>query len=566
MSWFTQLFTGYSTAQAVVALCLAIVLGLALGSVPLRGIRLGAGGVLFSGLALAHFGVRVDPELLEFAREFGLILFVFTVGMQVGPGFIDSLRRRGLLLNLSAALVALLGVLITIGMFWALALPIPVAVGLLSGAVTNTPSLAASSQVFMEAMPDTAATAAAEAGMAYAVAYPFGILGIIIVMLLIRICFRIRPRQELETLRRLEALLHPPMQRQTLVVRNVNVFGMSLQSFFSLYPSGVVISRVKEPGEDTIHAPTPDTILSEGMLVHAVGDGAQMEKMKVLMGPPGEVDLRDVPGPLEIRRLLVTKSRVAGKSVQQLGLMPEFGVTITRIIRAGVEFAATPGTHLHYGDRLFCVGEAKDLDRAGELLGNSTKALDHPHILPILLGIFLGIFLGIILGSIPVPIPGFPSPLKLGLAGGPLLVAILLSRVNNFAGMVWYLPAGANLILREVGMALFLACVGLTSGCGFMATLTQGPGLVWMAAGSAITFVPLFSVALLVRIVFRYDYASICGLLAGSMTDPPALAFSVQSLDSDAPAAVYASVYPLAMMLRILFAQILVLVLLVFAS
>ncbi|MDR2800807.1 MAG: putative transporter [Desulfovibrio sp.] len=559
--WFTQLFTGHSMAQAVIALCLAIVLGLALGSVPLRGIRLGVGGVLFTGLALAHFGIRVEPELLEFVREFGLILFVFTVGMQVGPGFVDSLRRRGLLLNLSAALVALLGVLITIVMFWALALPIPAAVGLLSGAVTNTPSLAASSQVFMEAMPDTAATAVAEAGMAYAVAYPFGILGIIIVMLLIRISFRIQPRQELQTLRRLETILHPPLQRQTLVVRNANVFGMSLRNFFSLYPSGVVISRVKEPGADTIHAPTPDTILSEGMLVHAVGDGAQMEKMRVLVGPPGEINLRDVPGPLEIRRLLVTKSRVAGKSVQQLGLMPEFGVTITRIIRAGVEFAATPGTHLHYGDRLFCVGEAKDLDRAGELLGNSTKALDHPHILPI----FLGIFLGVILGSIPVPIPGFPSPIKLGLAGGPLLVAILLSRVNNFAGMVWYLPAGANLILREVGMALFLACVGLNSGCDFMSTLAHGAGLAWMAAGAVITFVPLFSVALLVRIVFRYDYASICGLLAGSMTDPPALAFSVQSLDSDAPAAVYASVYPLAMMLRILFAQILVLVLLVLA-
>jgi putative transport protein len=559
--WFTQLFTGPSVAQAVIALCLSIVLGLALGRVPLRGVRLGVGGVLFSGLALAHSGIRVEPELLEFVREFGLILFVFTVGMQVGPGFVDSLRRRGLLLNLSAALVALLGALITIGMFWALALPVPAAVGLLSGAVTNTPSLAASSQVFMEAMPDTAAAAAAEAGMAYAVAYPFGILGIIIVMLLIRIFFRIQPRQELETLRRLEAILHPPLQRQTLVVRNANVFGMSLRDFFNLYPSGVVISRVKEPDEDTIHAPTPDTILAEGMLVHAVGDSAQMEKMRVLVGPPGEVNLRDVPGPLEIRRLLVTKSRIAGKSVQQLGLMPEFGVTITRIIRAGVEFAATPGTHLHYGDRLFCVGEGKDLDRAGELLGNSTKALDHPHILPI----FLGIFLGVILGSIPVSIPGFPSALKLGLAGGPLLVAILLSRVNNFAGMVWYLPAGANLILREVGIALFLACVGLNSGCGFIATLTQGPGLVWMAAGAVITFVPLFSVALLVRIVLRYDYASICGLLAGSMTDPPALAFSVQALDSDAPAAVYASVYPLAMMLRILFAQILVLVLLVFA-
>ncbi len=557
MSWFTQLFTGHSIAQAIVALSLAIVIGLAIGVIPLRGIRLGVGGVLFSSLALAHCGISVEPEVLEFAREFGLILFVFTVGMQVGPGFVDSLRRRGLYLNLAATLNVVLSVLICIGLYLALDLPLPVAVGLLSGAVTNTPSLAAASPAFHEIMPEGAEAAIAEAGMGYAVAYPFGIIGIILTMLLVRAFFHIQPAQELETLKKLEAIQHPPLQAQSFIVRNPNVFNMLLADFFKLHPSGVVISRVKEPGEETIHAPTPETVLREGMLVHAVGEAEQMETLRVLLGPPSEVNLRNIQGPLEVRRIWVTKGRVAGKSVRQLGLTPELGITITRIIRAGVEFTARPGTHLYYGDRLFCVGTAKDLDRAGDLLGNSTKALDHPHIMPI----FLGIFFGVVLGSIPIPLPGLPSGLKLGLAGGPLLVAILLSRINNFAGLVWYLPAGANLILRETGIAIFLACVGLNSGHGFVETLTHGSGLFWMAAGVFITFIPLFTVALLVRIFLKYDYASICGLLAGSMTDPPALAFSVQMLDSDAPSSVYATVYPLTMILRILFAQVLVLVL-----
>ncbi|MGE9985181.1 putative transporter [Desulfovibrio sp. SGI.169] len=557
MLWFTQLFTGHGIAQAIIALSLAIVIGLAIGSIPFRGIRLGVGGVLFSSLALAHFGISVDAEVLKFAREFGLILFVFTVGMQVGPGFMDSLRRRGLYLNLAATLNVVLSALVCICLYMALDLPLPVAVGLLSGAVTNTPSLAAASPVFHEIMPEGAEMAMAEAGMGYAVAYPFGIMGIILTMLLVRALFRIQPAQELETLKKLEAIQHPPLQAQTFIVRNPNIFDMPLEDVFKSHSSGVVISRVKEAGEDVIQAPTPKTVLREGMLIHAVGEPKQMETLRTLLGPPSDVDLRQIQSALEVRRIWVTKSSVAGKSVRQLGLTPELGVTITRIIRAGVEFTAQPGTHLYYGDRLFCVGTANDLDRASALLGNSAKALDHPHIMPI----FLGISLGVVLGSIPIPLPGLPSGLKLGLAGGPLLVAILLSRINNFARMVWYLPAGANLVLRETGIAIFLACVGLNSGHGFVETLTHGSGLFWMAAGAFITFIPLLTVALLVRIFLRYDYASICGLLAGSMTDPPALAFSVQMLDSDAPSSVYASVYPLTMILRILFAQILVLTL-----
>ncbi|MDL2317070.1 putative transporter [Desulfovibrio sp. OttesenSCG-928-A18] len=555
MHWFTQLFFGSGIAQSIVALSLTVVLGLALGRISIGGVRLGVGGVLFSGLALAHFGFSVQHEILEFAREFGLILFVFSVGMQVGPGFVDSLRRRGLFLNIAAALIVLLGVLTTVAVFLVFKLPLPAAVGLFSGAVTNTPSLAASSQVFSEILPDTAAAAVAEAGMGYAVAYPFGILGIILTMLLIRACFRISPERELRFLRKLDALRHPPLQTRSFYVSNPNIFGMPLRDFLALYPLGMVISRVLEPQGASAHVPTAETVLSEGMLVTAVGTARKLDKLRPLLGPESAECPRDELGRLVIRKLVVTQSKAAGKSVKGLGLTPEFGVTVTRIHRAGVEFTAGPGVHLHYGDRLICVGEEQDIARAAATVGNSEKALDHPHVMPI----FLGILLGVILGSIPIPLPGLPSGLKLGIAGGPLLVAIFLGRINHFRGLIWYLPLGANLIMREVGIALFLACVGLNSGPGFVHTLVQGQGLLWMAAGACITFIPLVLVAVPMRAFFRYDYPSICGLLAGSMTDPPALAFSVQSLGSDAPASVYATVYPLTMMLRILLAQLLVL-------
>ncbi|MDR0339886.1 MAG: putative transporter, partial [Desulfovibrio sp.] len=538
MQWFIELFTRHGVAQAVVALSLAVTLGLGIGLIRVKGIRLGVGGVLFSGLALAHCGMTVEPEILHFVREFGLILFVFTVGMQVGPGFVDSLRRRGLYLNLAAFLIVSLGAVGAAICYLLLGLPLPATIGLLSGAVTNTPSLAAASQAFSEILPQGTDAAVAEAGMAYAAAYPCGILGIILAMLLVRAVFRIKPEKELEYLRRLDAILHPPVRSQTYVVKNPNLTGMTLSRFFELYPSGVVLSRVQEPDTACFHAATADTVLEQDMLVHAVGLESQLEKLNILMGPPSDIDLREEIGPLLIRHLLVTKSQVAGKSVQALGLTPESGVTVTRISRAGVEFTAGPGVHLHYGDKLVCVGEAQDLERAAAMLGNSEKALDHPHVMPI----FLGILLGVVLGSIPLSIPGLPSGVKLGLAGGPLLAAILLSRLNHFCGMVWYLPLGANLILREVGIALFLACVGLNAGAGFVETLTGGSGPTWVLAGACLTFFPLMITAVMVRVWLKYDYATICGLLAGSMTDPPALAFCVQMLGSDAASSVYATV------------------------
>jgi putative transport protein len=558
MEWFTQLFVGHGVAQAIVALSLAVVIGLALGQIGIHGVRFGVGGVLFSGIALAHFGMRVEPQILHFIREFGLILFVFTIGMQVGPGFFDSLRRRGLFLNLAAMLIVVLGVAVAASCTFVFDLPLPVAVGLLSGAVTNTPSLAAVSEVFSQLMPADAAQHAADAGMAYAVAYPFGIVGVILVMLLVRVIFRINPAQELEMLKKLDQALHPPLQYNTFCVTNPALFGMSLESLFSLYPDDVdvVVSRIKSPDEALFRTATPDAVLVENMLIHAVGQPAHLKRLEILVGPVRE-DLfkAEERGPLEVWRILVTKSQVAGKSVQGLKFLPEYGVTVTRIVRAGVEFTAGPGVHLHYGDKLVCVGEAKALARVAETVGNSDRELEHPHLMPI----FLGILCGVIFGSIPIALPGLPSGIKLGLAGGPLLAAIILSRINHFAGLVWYMPLGANLILREVGIALFLACVGLNAGGAFVETLLAGSGLVWLAAGACITFFPSFIVSLLVRMRLKYDYASICGLLSGATSNPPALSLSVEMLNSDAPASVYATVYPLTMILRIFTAQLLAL-------
>lgn len=572
MTWFTQLFLGHSAAQATVVLSLTIVLGLALGLITFRGIRLGVGGVLFSGLALAHFGLRVDHAVLEFVREFGLILFVFSIGMQVGPGFVDSLRRRGLKLNALAAMIVLLGVLTTVICFFAFDLPLPVAVGLFSGGVTNTPSLAAASQVFTElaASPAAATAAVGDAGLGYAVAYPFGIFGIILVMLIMRAAFRIDTAAELREITRQAGEGQPGLASLTVKVSNPNVFGKLLDQIPGLHDPGLVISRVKEPeatakpneafgrlqgAQGDIHAPTPLCTLREGMLVHGVGDPKGLERLQTLIGPPAGVDISTLPGPLEFRHLLVTHTEAAGRHLTDLGLTQEHGVSITRIVRSEMEFSPDSGASLRLGDKVVAVGDAAALDRAEGIVGNSAKALSHPHVLPI----FVGIALGTILGSIPMAVPGLPSGVKLGLAGGPLLMAILLSRVHSFAGMVWYLPTSANLILREVGIALFLACVGLNAGSRFMAAVMDGSGLSWMGIAACITFFPLLITALVAHIVLKVNYPSLCGLLSGSMTDPPALAFANQMLGSDAPASVYATVYPLTMILRILMGQLLVL-------
>jgi putative transport protein len=555
MNWFQQLFLSASSAQAVVVLSLVVVLGLAFGQIRFAGIRLGVGGVLFSGLALGHFGLGIEHHVLEFGREFGLILFVYTVGMQVGPGFVDSLRRRGLRLNAMAALIVVLGVALTVVFQRYGGLPLSTAVGIFSGATTNTPSLAASSQAFQELGPATAGQAIGQAGLGYAVAYPFGIFGIILVMLFVKLVFRIDPSQETRQMEDQASSQHPPLATMTLEVANPNLDGMRLGDVPGLADLNIAISRIMSRA--TVSAATPGSILRAGTLLHAVGGLGDLEKLRVLVGFKSETNLPNVPGDLVIRRFVVSRRGVLGKSIPELHLAQRYEVTVTRITRSGTEFSPGPGVHVHFGDEVQCVGAPEQLDKVEALLGNSAKELDHPHVLPI----FLGIALGTVLGAVPVAVPGLPSGIKLGVAGGPLLVSIILSRLHHFGGMVWYMHPGANLILREVGISLFLACVGLNAGGRFVEVLAGGTGLYWFAAGACVTFIPLAVAAFVGRIFLKCNFASMCGLLAGSMTDPPALAFATQMLGSDAPASTYATVYPLAMILRILAGQVLVLAL-----
>lgn len=550
MDWLIQLFTAHSAANTVLILSLVIALGVALGHVRLLGIRFGIAGVLFAGLLFGHFRLSLEEHILEFAREFGLILFVYTIGMQVGPGFFAAFRRQGLKLNALATAVVFSGVAMAIVYHLALGVPVPALVGLLSGAVTNTPGLGAAQQALRER---AAAPSELEVtGMAYAVAYPFGIIGIILVMLAIRRLFRVD--LEAEALRFEQEHAHPAHAPQNfnLQVTNPKLDGLEVRKLASLVQAEFVISRLLRG--DKVIVPTAETTLKVGDILHLVCSQENAEKLAVVVGDLTHVDVRAVPSNLTVRNILITQKSAIGKTIRELELMQRYGVAITRINRAGTELLAKAGLELQFGDRVTVVGEETALKKVAMELGDSIKQLQHPNILPV----FVGIVLGVLVGSLPLRIPGMPAPVKLGLAGGPLIVSILLSRFGRVGPIVWYLPLSANLALREVGISLFLACVGLKSGGRFAETLISGEGLYWMGLGAMITVVPILAIGLVARVVYKLNYLSLCGLLAGSMTDPPALGFANQMTSSDAPAITYSSVYAFTMMLRILTAQALV--------
>jgi putative transport protein len=552
MAWFTELFQGESVASSVLILALVAALGLAIGSLKVKGVGLGIAGVLFSGLVFGHFQFAFNHEVMEFAREFGLILFVYTIGLQVGPGFIASLRREGLPLNIMAASIVVLGAVTAVVISFFAGIEIPVVVGLLSGATTNTPSLAAAQQALMDSGL-TGAEVVKMPGLGYAVAYPFGIMGIILTMLVIRTVFRVNTVQEAEELRQERERTVVPLERANLIVENPNLEGMVLGEISLFEESGVVISRVRH-GEDQFIAQA-DTMLHLGDIVLAVGPRSKLHALKLLVGKKTDVDLSAVPSNITSQTLIVTKKGVLGKSAPELGLRSKYDVQITRVRRSGVELPVSHSLRFQYGDRLVAVGEQQRIDQVAALFGNSEKALQYPEVIPV----FVGIMLGVIVGSWPFEIPGVPTPVKLGLAGGPLLVAIVLSRIGRIGPLVWYLPSSANLVLREVGIVLFLACVGLQSGDRFVETLVQGDGLKWMAFASLITLVPLVVVGFVARVFQKTNFLTLCGLLAGSMTDPPALAFAGNVSNSDEPTVSYAAVYPLTMILRVLLAQLIVL-------
>lgn len=555
MNWFIELLHQDSVAHSIAALGAVIAAGLALGHVRIFGVSLGVAGVLFSGLLAAHLGLKVNPAVLEFTRELGLVFFVFTIGLQLGPGFFASLRRQGLALNLMAAAVVLLGAGLVLLLPRLAGIPLPAAVGIFSGATTNTPSLAAAGQALRQ-MSGTSEAMLKLPDVAYAVTYPFGILGTILAMLAIRRLFRVDLESEKRALRADRAAEQRPIETLALRVTNPNLAGVPIARIPALRESEVVVSRLSREG--TVRVATPDTRLALGDELLLVGSPAGLESLRVVIGETSSADLRSAPGNVDVRRVLVTSRTALGKSVDELDLGRRYGVNVTRIARGDQQFTPTSSLRLQFADTVTLVGPEAQLAPAEALLGNSPKELNQPN----LVAVFVGILLGVMLGTMPLFVPGLPAPVKLGLAGGPLIVAILLGRLGHWGPLVWYMPPNANYMLREIGIALFLAAVGLKSGDSFWPLISEGDGLRWMLAGAVVTVVPLLLVALAARAIWKLNYVRLCGLLAGSMTDLPALAFANTLAGSEDVAIAYVTVYPLTMLLRVFAAQWMILFLL----
>ena len=545
------------TAITISLLALVAVIGLWIGHFKIRGVGLGIGGVLFGGILVAHFttqyGIKLDSHTLHFVQEFGLILFVYTIGIQVGPGFFASLRQSGLTLNGLGILIVVLGALVTILIYKFADIPLDVALGIYSGAVTNTPSLGAGQQILSElGMSQTTSNM----GMAYAMAYPFGICGILLSMWLIRLFFKIKVDEEAANFEKESGHDKEALKSISLKVTNANLNGIHLIEIPGFDDEDVVCSRLKR-GELVI-VPKADTDVQLGDILHLVGNPEGLKKMHLIIGEEVDVPVASLSGEIRSERVVVTNEKVLGKKIRHLGIHQKYGVVISRLNRAGVELVPTAHTTLQFGDVLHMVGKTDILNQAISVIGNAKQKLLQVQMLPV----FIGIGLGVLLGSIPFYIPGFPVALKLGLAGGPLVVALILARIGSIGKLYWFMPPSANLALREIGIVLFLAVVGLKSGGSFVDTLTNGSGLEWMGYGIFITLVPLMIAGVIARLYAKLNYLSLCGLLAGSMTDPPALAFANELKEGSGAASLsYATVYPLTMFLRIISPQLLAILL-----
>ena len=545
------------TAITISLLALVAVIGLWIGHFKIKGVGLGIGGVLFGGILVAHFttqyGIKLDSHTLHFVQEFGLILFVYTIGIQVGPGFFASLRQSGLTLNGLGILIVVFGALVTILIYKFANIPLDVALGIYSGAVTNTPSLGAGQQILSElGMSQTTSNM----GMAYAMAYPFGICGILLSMWLIRLFFKIKVDEEAANFEKESGHDKEALKSMSLKVTNTNLNGIHLIEIPGFDDEDVVCSRLKR-GELVI-VPKADTDVQLGDILHLVGNPEGLKKMHLIIGEEVDVPVASLSGEIRSERVVVTNEKVLGKKIRHLGIHQKYGVVISRLNRAGVELVPTAHTTLQFGDVLHMVGKTDILNQAISVIGNAKQKLLQVQMLPV----FIGIGLGVLLGSIPFYIPGFPVALKLGLAGGPLVVALILARIGSIGKLYWFMPPSANLALREIGIVLFLAVVGLKSGGSFVDTLTNGSGLEWMGYGIFITLVPLMIVGIIARLYAKLNYLSLCGLLAGSMTDPPALAFANELKEGSGAASLsYATVYPLTMFLRIISPQLLAILL-----
>jgi len=550
MVWFKELLSGDSVAHTILVYCFVIAVGVLLGKVKIFGVSLGIAFVLFAGIAIGHFGFKVNHEVVEFIRDFGLILFVFSIGLQVGPAFFSSFKKGGLTLNLLAMMVVLLGGATTLVIHLITKTSLPMLVGVMSGAVTNTPGLGAAQQALIQV---SAGKEIPQIGLGYAVAYPFGVLGIILTMLILRKTLKVRVDDELVQYERDQHPVESLPERISISVTNPEVIGKSIFELTSMIGKGMVISRVLHKGE--IISATSETIIHENDVILMVTQKGNIQSIVEKIGALSDMDLAAKSGTLASRHVIVSNKIVYGKNLGSLKLRTRYNINITRVYRAGIELVASPDLILQMGDKLTVVGDEGSISRVTGELGNSVKRLDEPNIIPI----FVGILLGVLLGSIPFRFPGIVHPIKLGLAGGPLVVAILLSRYGYRLHLVSYTTPSANLMLREMGIVLFLASVGIVAGEKFVPALVSGEGFTWMGYGAIITLIPLLIIGFFARLVLKRNYLELCGLLAGSMTDPPALAFANSVARNEAPAIAYATVYPLVMFLRIFVAQLLIL-------
>ena len=552
MDWLWNLMTNHeSVAYTVIVYSVVIAVGVALGKIKIFGISFGIAWVLFAGIAMAEMGFTVNMHIQHFIKEFGLILFVYTIGLQVGPGFFSAFKREGIKLNLLAILSIVTCVATVIAIHYITQTDMSTLVGIMSGAVTNTPGLGAANAALAEKFGEEAPSLTTM----YAVAYPFGVLGIIIVMLGLKSIFKVN----LDSEKRLNSVRHSKDQvvinRFAIKVTNPSLFGKKLSVIKKTLDFDFTISRMCRKGE--ILLANAETLIEEGDIVLIVANQKENEKFFTLMGDsvsitdyfPDEKDMRYTS-----RRINVTQRAIFTKTLAELDVRRRFGVTISRVFRAGVECVPSAHTKLQFGDTITVIGDETHIQLVSKEFGNSKRRLQTPHIAEL----FMGITLGVLLGSIPFSIPGIPGAVRLGLAGGPLIVAILISRYGGKFSVTHYVSQSANLMVREIGIVLFLASVGLDARAQFVQTLLHGQGLYWMGLGALITLIPLIITSLVASIKGKLDYLEICGLLSGASTYPPALAFSNEMNNSEVPALTYASVYPLTTFLRIMVAQLLI--------
>ena len=551
MDWLQSLLWDPSSVAHIVFLyAFVVAAGVYLGKIKIFGVSLGVTFVLFAGILMGHFGFTADTHILHFIREFGLILFVFCIGLQVGPSFFSSFKKGGMTLNLLAVGIVVLNIAVALGLYylWNGRVELPMMVGILYGAVTNTPGLGAANEALNQLSYN-----GPQIALGYACAYPLGVVGIIGSIIAIRYIFRVNMAKEEESLKMQSGDAHHKPHMLSLEVRNESISGKTLIEIKEFLGRQFVCSRIRHEGHVSI--PNHETIFNVGDQLFIVCSEEDAPAITVFIGKEVDIDWEKQDLPMVSRRILVTKPEINGKTLGSMHFRSMYDVNVTRVNRSGMDLFADPNLILQVGDRVMVVGQQDAVERVAGVLGNQLKRLDTPNIVTI----FVGIFLGILLGSLPIAFPGMPTPLKLGLAGGPLVVAILIGRFGHKLHLVTYTTMSANLMLREIGISIFLACVGLGAGEGFVDTVIHGGGYIWVGYGVIITILPLLITGLVGRYYCKLNYFTLIGVLAGSTTNPPALAYSNDLTSCDAPAVGYATVYPLTMFLRVLTAQILIL-------